>query len=206
MNKIVFILILLLSFGMSCKKKPDNVISGKVIDISSSKSVTDVIVNLYYNEVSNGGYNPNFKFLQSTKTDADGNYKFEFESKMYSEFQINYNKDSYHTKNIRFYSEDISANYTKNAKMALESYLRVNLYCEPPGLNSKMRLRISGISLECDICCNGDWQTYSATNASFICPVIGGDTVTIQTMIGTNISNYKIYCPIKDTAFFNYSY
>jgi len=207
MNKtIVIFLFFLIIFSLSCKKKSNNVISGQLTDMSSGLVVADATVNLYYNDVSSGSYNPNFKFLSSTKTDSNGNYKIEFESKMYSKLRLSCNKESYHNRNIEFFAEDIATNYTKNIKIGLESYLKVHVWsCYTEDSNARMFLKITGINSDCDICCSSASHRYDGNNVNdlFTCAVIGGDTVTVETINGIYSESKKIACPIKDTAYFN---
>ena len=208
MSKLLVFTILISLMALTACKKDKNVITGTLTDMSSGEVISGAIVDLYYNEVSSGSFNPIFKHLTTTTTDASGNYRLEFESKLYVKLKITYTKENYHNRSIEFDPDGVLNSYTKNVKLPMESYLRVDIKRIYPSGHDKVVLKIDGINPDCDMCCDDDTRNYSgeSVDESFICPVVGGDIIMIEVINGYSKINENIECTVGDTVLFQYFY
>ncbi|MDR2009242.1 MAG: carboxypeptidase-like regulatory domain-containing protein [Bacteroidales bacterium] len=204
-RNLVITIIILFIFITACKKD-NNTITGNISDLTTGEAISNATVDLYFSEISSSGnYNPTFKHFGTTTTDASGNYRFEFDSKLFIELRLKFTKEGYHTTNIEFDPEGTSSfSYVKNMKLPIEAYLKVQLIKSSGNTTDNVMLRISGINPECLVCCDEEQRNYygNKINETFICPVVGGDSLHFEVLSGSTQILKSLYCPPVDTTFF----
>ncbi len=225
-SKINFInRLLLLSFSLAliisiinCKKKNDVkliTIPGNIFDENANTNIQGVTVKLQSQEVSGGTFSNSYNTIESSTTDANGNYSFEFENRNPVSYKIIVTKNGYFGIEDIFNPDNISTETTntKNYSLFSQSWFTINIKNTTPFDNTDEILyhNLSGIN-NCSTCCNGSFSTYTGTNidTTITCPLYGSQYIVFEYFVTKDqiISGFKdsVYCTPTDTAFYQLNY
>ena len=215
-----FCLLLILSIALvatvGCKKHDNNLnIKGNVYDPNLKQYLANVTVVLASSKIEGGTYNPNYQNIASVKTDAGGNFSFEFVEEKVIGYRISLSKSRYFD-----YSEEISADKLNTGETYSVSY-----YLYPQGF---IKLHVKNLApfdendiisyffsegyKNCLDCCGntpiiGNGILYEETT---ICKTFGDQNVTISWTVKKNNNltahSANIFCPAFDTVSYDLNY
>lgn len=174
--KLSFLSLLLLVISFSCKKNIDYTIKGQVTDSSLGGNLSGATVELYtYSKGSVTG-----ELLQTTQTDAQGNYSFTFDRDRYDKLEVKIIKANYFTdsKSVLFSELSNKEDYFIDLNLYARSWVRLHFVGD--GSTDIKYIRQEG-KKNCEECCTiQEVYLYDNVDTSIYC-------------INNGNSTYKIY-------------
>lgn len=188
----------------ACKPEKKNVFHGTVRELITGQTLEAVVVSIEINKLSSGIFS-SYQWLGSTTTSADGSFSFESEAAQAISYRVSFTKNGYHPTSFEITPSDITEEYLIDKAIPREAYLQFYIKNVSPAYEQDiLRYRITGISPECQTCCNSDLHSfYGETDTTTFCLLVGYDTIVVEYMTFTNgISSQfseEIVVPAGDT-------
>jgi hypothetical protein len=210
----IFAFFILAIISLGCKKNNENIINGTLREMLSNKAVANAEVVLEANEIKSGSINTNYTVLQTTTTDDQGQFNFNFEPKSVLSYKITFNKDGYISTVHEFFPDDFSGIYEIDEIIPVLSNLNLtvkNIW--PYTDNDLLKVRISSTNLNhCLSCCHDNIRFFNGMgiNETVSCKLIGGDSISIMTIVertyGTSVNEVKLFAPPNETLSYSIEY
>lgn len=209
---LMLILIQTLFVILSCKKDKNIIsISGTVYDPNTKTKIEGALVTLSAIKVTSGFYNPNYSIINTTSSNADGSFSFEFKKEITAGYRFIISKENYF--------ETISDVKDDDIKSGVPYYPEFNLYpvafiklhvvnSSPYDENDYIAYSYSSGTVQCPGCC--DKTTYKGYGMGYDtllkCMTYGNQKVKIVWNYKKGGNVYKESKEIFATAFDTTSY
>jgi hypothetical protein len=193
----LFIWLILLLFLGSCRKKEVTVrVSGVVNNSVLQQGVSNLQIKLLVKEVQSGTYSNTFKLLQTTTTDLNGNYSFEFPHRTALEYKIQIESDLFFVYSEIINPDDWSLTEMNKYDIYLspKSYIKLRVKNQFPQSATDNVVVISNNN-NCQLCFNPGLMSFNGTQT---------DTLVFGATLGMNFWNYT-YVVTKNSMTYNYA-
>jgi hypothetical protein len=163
---------------MSCKKDQIQfTVNGTVSNEITKAAINQVKLSFYQTEVNNNALNPNFIFLGTTTTKANGEYSFTFDRKNIDKFKIIVEHDEFYNIETVYSSALLSTVDENNFSFDLESkaWIKVRLKNSFVENNELLNFYKHNVKEECEECCvKGNLAVpHTIPDTTFVCNVVG---------------------------------
>jgi hypothetical protein len=174
-------LLLVLSQIYGCNTQEGFVVSGTLSDFYSGMSIADAELQLSYTSLEGGTYSTNYKFLSETTTDANGQFRLEFDYVSAVDFRIRSIKNGYVGEEYFFDRDDWKVKEDNIAELTAfgESNLTVSLINNTS--RSQYLLKLSEHSEGCTSCCSsGTYSIKNFVDTAFTCSMYANQRVNYE--------------------------
>lgn len=217
LKQLFFISLVITAFAFSACDKPQNIITGKITDLSTGEALSDVNIDIYGTQMTSGAFSSTFDKMFSTTTNSSGEYLLEFEPTMVGEFKIIASKKGYHNNEIFFTPEETAGEYNKDLTLPKAGYIKYtirNAYGVYSGNEDDIAsVRVDGVNPLCNTCCGSDLMVFNGLDVyeEGVWNVVAGEEVTItQTLKRINVDpmprSRKFTCQQGDTLEYIWNY
>lgn len=196
----------------SCKKKNEKfTISGTAFNTEISQNIINVKVELYAKKLSNNTWSAQYSLLNSTYTQSDGSFLFEFDNIRVSDFKLTFSKQGYFTSDYIINPDLVQngENYNKTYNVHFESWLKLLIKNFPPATaDDAMSYRfLKGLDNAQDTLKYFNGSNIDTTN---ILKIYGSQWAVIEWNV-TNGSNHiqhidSLWIPVSDTLVYSLFY
>lgn len=176
MKHFIFILIAVLAFSTSCKKKDLSfVLKGNITALNTGANVKGVSVKIFADKVGSS----TLKLVDEVKTDASGNFEISIDRSRFENLTIQLSKDKYFTQRNSYLFDKLSTanDNVFNYKISPKSWTKFVFKNIPPA-NPSDELKVQKVSgkTDCEDCCENGFYFYNGlVDTTVICPN-DGDT------------------------------
>lgn len=209
MWKLLFVVILLMSFCSCSRKELSFTISGDLTDATFSQGLSEGTLELYIYGV--GSSFP--KLLNETYPDADGSYSIEVDREQAEKFELRYKGgDRYFPKiiNIPFSDLEVNKDNIYDITTTAKSWARFVIKNQSsPSSEDEFKFLKQGGKTNCDECCaDGYSYYYGAIDTVVYCINDGNTNLPFYYWInGTEqVGQFDLYTPAFDTTSYEFLY
>lgn len=219
MRNFVAILIILFSILLiffSCKKKNEKLtISGTAYNTEISQPVSNIKVELYAKKISNNTWNAQYSLLNSTYTQSDGSFLFEFDNLRVSDFKLTFSKTGYLTSEYVINPDLVQKgkNYEQTYSVHYESYLKLLIKNFPPANdNDLLTFKLLKGASNCEQGCNDTLKYFygSSIDTNNVCKIYGSQWAVLEWNVSSNSNHVQhidsLWIPVSDTMVYNLYY
>ncbi len=214
MKKIIAILIsvTITLVVFSCKKKNDKLtISGNAYNSEILQKISDVKVDLYAKKLSNNTWNGQYSLIETTYTQSDGSFIFEFDNMRVSDFKLAFSKQGYITSEYVINPDLVQKgeNYNKTYNVHFESWLKLLIKNFPPtSTNDVLSYRfLKGLDNIQDTLKYFNGSNIDTIN---VWRIYGSQWAVIEWNVFSNSNHVQhidsLWVPINDTLVYNLYY
>lgn len=166
-------------------------ISGTTKDPTLNNVLENVDVTLYSQKTTTGTFSYNFVKEASTKSNAQGEFSFDFTFSYNVAFKLELGKDAYFSSVDIFDLENIPDDdrYFKEFEMYPEAKIRFHLVNQNPfNAADNVQYRVTGWDYDCDGCCPYIFRKFTGANIDeiFECRVYGNKQYEIEFIVTKN--------------------
>ena len=190
-------------------------IKGRISDPNLIIDISDVEVKLFAQTSTDGTFSYIYKFMESSLSDENGSFKFEFIYDYNLAYKLDFVKENYFAYSIEFESLELCPDdyYYREIELFPFTTLRIHLVNSFSfDENDKIMYRIIDWDKSCDGCCPPGFHEYVGDDVDEIieCRLIGESEYIIEYIVikngNYNVSMRTIFCSAFETTELDISY
>lgn len=169
----------------ACKRSNQTVVYGELTEHYTGIPLDGTEVELAYTELGNGTYSSGYTSLGTVTTDAEGQYRFEFDNVSAIDYRVRAIKDGYFLRELKVGRDDWRPNQENEFNITLyeTSSITFRFYNQFSSGNTLI-FNLKPHSAGCSSCCSPEKISIGGINdTTFACNVYGNQSIGYEYLV-----------------------